>query len=58
MGHEPMPSSRDEEFLRRFRFSLEDALRLATDTVDEIRINSRMLAQWDEQIGSGSDLEA
>lgn len=52
--HEPLPSSRDEGFLRRFRFSLREALRLATTAVDGVRINGRTLAQWDERVASSS----
>lgn len=52
--HEPQPSSRDGEFLRRFRFSLAEALRLATKAVDGVRINGRTLAQWDRSISDGS----
>lgn len=52
--HELLPSSRDEAFRRRFRFFLEDALRLATSAVDGVKINGRTLAQCDERIAAGS----
>lgn len=52
--HEPRPSSRDEEFLRRFRFSLDDALRLAAAAVDGVKVNGGTLAQWAERTAAGS----
>ncbi|WP_314191969.1 hypothetical protein [uncultured Arthrobacter sp.] len=50
---ELQPSSRDEEFIRRFRFSFEDALELATSAVDSVKVNGRTLAQHGERIAAG-----
>ena len=52
--YESLPSSRDEEFKRRFRFSFEDALRLATSAVDSVTINGRTFTQCEERIAAGS----
>lgn len=51
---ELQPSSRDEEFTRRFRFSFEDALELATSAVDRVKVNGGTLAQHEERIAAGS----
>lgn len=43
--HEPIPSSRDEEFYRRCRFTEEDARRRALAAVDHITLNGRTFQQ-------------
>lgn len=43
---EPLPSSRDEEFLSRCRFSLEDACAHARALADTVTPNVATYAQW------------
>lgn len=50
--HEPRPSSRNDDFLHRFRFPLDQALRLATEAVDSVKLNGRTLAQWEERLAA------
>ncbi len=47
-GREPRPSSRDDDWLARYRFDRETALRLAAEAVDAITFNGRTLAHWDD----------
>lgn len=42
---EPRPSSRDDEFYQRCRFTEEEAKRRALEAVDHITINGRTFAQ-------------
>ena len=48
----PWPSSCDDDFLHRFRFPLDQALRLATEAVDSVKLNGRTLAQWEERLAA------
>lgn len=48
-GGEPRPSSRDDDWLARYRFDRETALRLATEAVDAITFNGLNLARWDAE---------
>lgn len=43
--HEPIPSSRDDEFYERCRFTEEEAKRRALEAVDQITINGRTFAE-------------
>ncbi|MFI9629256.1 hypothetical protein [Streptomyces sp. NPDC052042] len=49
---EPRPSSRDDDWLARFRHTREDALRLAAAAVNTLKLNGRTFAQWEEHFAS------
>ncbi|MFJ2420683.1 hypothetical protein [Streptomyces brevispora] len=53
--HELLPSSRDDDWLARHRFTREEALRLAASSVDDVVINGRTLAQWEQHFASRSE---
>ncbi|MFJ5725840.1 hypothetical protein [Streptomyces sp. NPDC093149] len=53
--HEPLPSSRDENWLARCRFPLEAALRLAEEAVDNVKLAGRTFTQWEEHFASLAD---
>ncbi|MCX5103497.1 hypothetical protein [Streptomyces sp. NBC_00439] len=54
-GHELLPSSRDGDWVARYRFTREEALRLASSSVNEVVINGRTLAQWEQHFASRTD---
>lgn len=45
--YEPLASSRDDDFLERCRFTLEDAARIAAGLPDILRVNGRTFAEWE-----------
>jgi hypothetical protein len=47
---EPSPSGRDDDFLARCRFTEEEALRLAAEAVDTIKVMSRTIAEADAEV--------
>ena len=46
--YEPLPSSRTERFIKAYRFSRDEAVRIATKFVDRQTINGRTYAQWQQ----------
>lgn len=48
--HEPSPSNREDDFLARCRFTEAEALRLACEVVDTIKINGCTIAEADADV--------
>jgi hypothetical protein len=47
---EPIPSSRDDAFLARCRFTEQEALRRAEEAVDGVTVNGRTIAEADAHV--------
>lgn len=47
--YEPLNSSRDDDFLARCRFTLEDAVKHARTLPDTVSLNGSTYAQWQEK---------
>jgi len=48
--HEPRPSSREDDFLERCRFTEEEALRRALEVVDTVKINGQTIIEADARV--------
>lgn len=46
--YEPLPSSRDDDFLKRTRFSLDKAVGIASALPDTLVMNGRTYREWYE----------
>jgi len=51
---EPNPSSRDDDFLGRCRFSREEAIHRAVAVVDTMTMNGRTFAEWNRRLAGQS----
>lgn len=46
--YESLPSNRTDEFIAKTRFSLEDAVAMAQELPDKLRVNGRTYREWYE----------